>query len=56
MDRRGSNLMVYHEHITTNVVSTPFLSIFSESSLNIKFDKRWIPFVRNWIFNFTVEQ
>jgi type I site-specific restriction-modification system R (restriction) subunit len=25
----------------------PVLNIFSEFSLNIKVDKRWIPFVRN---------
>jgi hypothetical protein len=34
----------------------PVLSIFGESSLNIKVDKRWIPFVRNWIYNFTEVQ
>ena len=32
------------------------LSIFNESSLNIKVDNRWIPFVRNWISNFTAVQ
>jgi hypothetical protein len=32
------------------------INLFSESSLNIKVDKRWIPFVRNWISNFTVVQ
>ena len=36
--------------------NTPFLSIVSDSSLNIKVDKRWISFVRNWISNFTVVQ
>jgi hypothetical protein len=33
-----------------------FLSIFSESSLNIKDDKRWISFARIWISNLTVEK
>jgi hypothetical protein len=34
----------------------PFLNIFGASSSNIKVDKRWILFVRNWISNFTVVQ